>query len=173
MASGKYKDPVTGDPLSTSEHITRIVQDNVIRTWWFLGFFTLTTILAIVQTVFIEKSFHPSPMDWWNVWASWTAVIVEGLIGRYMTGMTRRDSTVLRATNQLLVDVETLLKEVKIVIGIDAKHSEEDYKIDLESNSMLEEVLDTLNEIQNQIDGVSYYEELDSEFLDNYYREQD
>jgi hypothetical protein len=131
----KYKDPVTGDKITHSEHITRVIQDKVIRTWWFLGFFTITTLWAISVTVY--AGVHPTPLDWWNVWASWTAVIVEGLIGRYMTGQTRRDAKIVREIRSLLVEIRKLQTQ-------DFQHQKEDYEVSLDINNKLSEVLDRL-----------------------------
>lgn len=159
MPRKTYTDPVTGDTISRSEHITRLIQDQVIRTWWFLGFFTLTTAVAIIFTVVAFSKDVRTPIDWWNVWASWTAVIIEGLIGRYMTGQTRRDALIIRKMSaqadqnaQILEELHALLKEVKEMNHADAEQATADYEIDIDSNRKLEEVLDVLSEIQDQID---------------------
>lgn len=124
----EYKDPITGDPLSFSEHVSWKLQTSVIRTWWFLFGFTLIT-LACITTLNLKV------MTWWNVLASYLAIFVEAIVGRSMFSQTRRDAVILREIHRLGAK--------------DESHSYQDYKVDLESNEMLKEILAILYRLEN------------------------
>lgn len=84
-----YRDDNTGDVLNFSEYFSWRLQNTVIRRWWFLGIFTTIT-LACIATGSITV------MAWWNVLASWLAIFVESIVGRAMSGQTKRDARIIR-----------------------------------------------------------------------------
>ena len=125
-----YLDPNTGDEINASEWWAVRIQNSVIRKWWFLGQFTIIT-LAVVLT------FNVNVVGWWNVYASYLAIFVEAIVGRYMSSQTRRDALIIRELRELIHDVRNLAKT-------DAKHSEMDYRVDVDSNDLLKEILTIL-----------------------------
>jgi len=92
-----YRDPMTGDLLTRSDWISWQLQTNVIRRWWFLILFTLITLTCVL-------TFSITVMAWWNVLASYLAIFVEAIVGRYMAGQTRRDAAVLREIRKIEVE---------------------------------------------------------------------
>src|SRR5260221_14767014 len=74
----RYKDPVTGDPLSLGEYISWLVQ-GIIRRWVFLLLITLATIVA-----WIAGAVHPQVLIWWNLAAPYTAILIESVVGMFM-----------------------------------------------------------------------------------------
>jgi ABC-type multidrug transport system fused ATPase/permease subunit len=92
-----YRDPMTGDLLTRSDWISWQLQTNVIRRWWFLILFTFITLTCVL-------TFSITVMAWWNVLASYLAIFVEAIVGRYMAGQTRRDATVLREIRKIEVE---------------------------------------------------------------------
>ena len=72
-----YRDTVTGDLLSRSEWISWQLQANIIRRWWFLIAFSVITLACVL-------TFSITVMAWWNVLASYLAIFVEAIVGRYM-----------------------------------------------------------------------------------------
>lgn len=120
-----------------SERISNFIQTNIIRRWSFLLFFTVTTVLAIIFTNYIP---------YWNVWASWLAVMVEGIVGRAMWSMSKRDGQIIRDLRILLNEVHLLIGEIKKLTDKEVRHSEMDYEVDLDSNQKLTQVLEILTE---------------------------
>lgn len=135
--SKTYTDPVTGDELTRSEHISWLLQQYVIRTWTFLIAFTIITI-AVIMT------FNLGVVGWWNVLASYLAIFVEAIVGRAMYGQTRRDSAILR-------ELRVVIDEIKTLQVTDAQHSANDYEVGLDVNHKLTEVLDLLGEVHDEI----------------------
>jgi hypothetical protein len=125
-----YTDPVTGDELTFSEHLSWQLQTYVIRTWWFLITFTLITVATVL-------TFNLSVVGWWNVLASYLAIFVEAIVGRAMFAQTRRDALIIR-------ELRTLLTEIKILQTQDLKHQESDYEVTLDVNHKLGQVIDLL-----------------------------
>lgn len=103
-----WRDQVTGDLLSRSEWISWQLQANIIRRWWFLIAFTVITVTCVL-------TFSITVMAWWNVLASYLAIFVEAIVGRYMAGQTRRDAAVIREIRKIEVeDHEHHLEEEQI-----------------------------------------------------------
>ena len=92
-----YRDPVTNDLLSPSEWISWQLQANIIRRWWFLIGFTVITLACVL-------TFSTTVITWWNVLASYLAIFVEAIVGRYMAGQTRRDAAVIREIRKIEVE---------------------------------------------------------------------
>lgn len=86
--SREYRDPVTGDRLSPSEHLSWIIQ-GVIRRWLFLGLIT-------VATVVVWSTNEPVALNWWNLSASYLALFIESCVGIAMFSQTRRDAVIIR-----------------------------------------------------------------------------
>lgn len=132
-----YIDPTTGDELNRSEWVALRIQNLVIRRWWFLIQFTLVTI-AVVCT------FNVNVVGWWNVYASYLAIFVEAIVGRYMASQTRRDSQVMREVRTVLHEVKELVHVLQEVAHRDAKHSQMDLDIDLDTNEKIDHIINIL-----------------------------
>ena len=132
-----YIDPTTGDELNRSEWVALRIQNLVIRRWWFLIQFTLVTI-AVVCT------FNINVVGWWNVYASYLAIFVEAIVGRYMASQTRRDSQVMREVRTVLHEVKELVNVLQEVAHRDAKHSQIDLDIDLDTNEKIDHIINIL-----------------------------
>lgn len=113
-----YKDPVTGDPLTSGEYISWMIQ-GIIRRWTFLGMITLITLVVWVIN-------NPVGLTWWNLGASYLALVIESVVGLAMFGQTRRDALVLREIRtvsrkmeqleeRILTDVEDIDKRLEEV----------------------------------------------------------
>ena len=86
--SPSFRDPVTGDPLTLGEHLSWLMQ-GIIRRWAFLGLITAATV--VVWTVG-----DATGLLWWNLSASYLALLIEGTVGIAMFSQTRRDAVILR-----------------------------------------------------------------------------
>jgi glucan phosphoethanolaminetransferase (alkaline phosphatase superfamily) len=97
-----HHDPVTGDDLTTAEYVSWRIQ-GVIRNFWFLGGFTLLTVLWLWLGTDAARGF-------WNYFASYLAIVVESIVGIAMFSQTRRDAVIirrlLRLEERILHDVE-------------------------------------------------------------------
>jgi hypothetical protein len=82
------KDPITGDQLTLGEYASWIVQ-GIIRRWSIL-------ILLTILTAVVWSSRNPTALSWWNLGASYYAILIETVVGIAMFGQTRRDAVVLR-----------------------------------------------------------------------------
>jgi hypothetical protein len=132
----KYVDPVTGDELTRSEHISWRIQTSVIRNWWFLFFFTAVTIACVgAQAATGDANWGNN----WNYFASYMAIFVEAIVGRAMFGQTRRDAQIIR-------ELRAVLNELRTLQSIDAKHSAADYEVSLDVNDKLGHVLEILHD---------------------------
>lgn len=93
------KDPVTGDQLTAVEYYSRQLQAMVRSPWFLVVFNVITGICMLIGW-----------RDPWNWFASWLAIMVEWMVGKYMFGQTARDAVILRKLlqleEQLLHDVE-------------------------------------------------------------------
>ena|SRR5579863_8450865 len=99
-----HKDPTTGDQLSTGEYISWIIQ-GIIRRWTFLIVITLVTILVWATN-------NPTALTWWNLGASYLALVIESIVGISMFSQTKRDAVVLREVRDLSQKIEKLTEAV-------------------------------------------------------------
>ena len=84
----RFKHPITGESIGLGEHLSWIAQ-NAIRRWEFVGVVTLATVICwSVQT--------SSVLTWWNYVASYSAVLIELVVGIAMYQQTRSDAQVIR-----------------------------------------------------------------------------
>lgn len=97
-------DPVTGDVLTGGEYISWRIQ-GVIRRWTFLCIITALTILVWVTN-------NPSALLWWNLCASYLALVIESVVGIAMFSQTRRDALVLREVRATAARVEEIAKKL-------------------------------------------------------------
>ena len=106
-------DPVTGDTLSAGEMASWRVQ-GVIRRWSFLG--VITALTAYVWIVADPIWRHPLT-DVWNLWASFLAIVIEGVTAMALINQTRRDACVIREIRAMSRHIEalaeTLLSDVE------------------------------------------------------------
>lgn len=92
------RDPVTGDQLTRGEYVSWVVQ-GIIRRWAFLGVFTLITLIVWLTDNSIA-------LTWWNLGASYLAIVIESIVGISMYSQTRRDAVILRAIERLVKKIE-------------------------------------------------------------------
>jgi hypothetical protein len=104
----EHRDPVTGDILTSGEYVSWLIQ-GMIRRWFFLILITLVTALLWATN-------NPTALTWWNLGASYLALVIESIVGIAMFAQTRRDAVALRevrAMSQHLEKMaEVLLKDV-------------------------------------------------------------
>ncbi len=93
-----YHDPVTGDELSAGEHVSWMIQ-SVIRRWSFLITFSLLTLLAWALSLFLPGG--GAILVWWNLIASYMAIVIESIVGLAMFNQTRRDAVIIREVRTL------------------------------------------------------------------------
>ncbi len=90
-------DPVTGDPLTTTEYLSWKIQ-SFVRSPWFIILFNLITILAM--------TFGRGEL--WNYFASWLAIMIEWIVGKYMFGQTGRDAVIIRHLLKIAEHIENM-----------------------------------------------------------------
>ena len=105
MLKRPRRDPTTGDVLTTGEYISWIVQ-GVIRRWSFL-------IVISVVTVLVWTTNNATALTWWNLGASYLALVIESIVGLAMFGQTRRDAVVLREIRAISQRVERLAEKIE------------------------------------------------------------
>jgi hypothetical protein len=88
-----YRDPVTGDLLTVGEKFSWIMQ-SIIRRWLFIGIITVATIVVWSANKAIG-------LTWWNLGASYLALLIESTVGIAMFSQTRRDAVAIRETRAL------------------------------------------------------------------------
>lgn len=100
----RYPDPVTGEPMTFAERMSWLAQ-GVIRRFTLLILITAGTLGIFVYTaVQVGPSLHAgdvSLLTWWNLWASWMALMIEGTVGIAMFNQTRRTVVVLRKIERM------------------------------------------------------------------------
>ena len=105
----KWKDPVTGDELSHGEYISWVIQ-GIIRRWTFL-------VIITIITVIVWSTNNSTALIWWNLGASYLALVIESVVGIAMFSQTRRDALVLREVRAISQHVEkiadVLLKDIE------------------------------------------------------------
>jgi hypothetical protein len=99
------KDPVTGDPLTLGEWVSWKVQE-VIRNWVFLGVLSLITVLCWTTA-------NAAVLTWWNLAASFYAVVLETIVGIAFFSQTRRDAVYIRRIYALEERIDALLEHAK------------------------------------------------------------
>ena len=98
-----HRDPVTGDHLTSGEYISWLIQ-GIIRRWAFLGVITAVTILVWATN-------NSAALSWWNLGASYLALVIESVVGIAMFSQTRRDAVILRHVAQSSEGLETLQQQ--------------------------------------------------------------
>jgi len=117
-------DPVTGDTLTLGEYISWMIQ-GVIRKWLFLGIIT-----ALTGTVWViaDPIWRHPLTDQWNLWASYLAIIIEGVTAMALINQTRRDAVVLREVRAIAratrAQDDELLKQTHLLVTLLMKHEE-------------------------------------------------
>ncbi len=116
-----HTDPVTGDALTLGEWASWRVQ-GIIRRWTFLVCITILTVGTwTLVAVKVGPGLRAGPvalLTWWNLAASYLALLIEGTVGIAMFSQTRRDAVLLRKiaaledrSAQVLDDLETVLHQ--------------------------------------------------------------
>lgn len=102
----KHHDPITGDELTNAEYISWHIQAVVRSPWFIIGFNLITLVMLTVGW-----------RDWWNYFASYLAIMVEWVVGKYMFGQTGRDAKIIREirtlTQRIEQQEETLVSDVE------------------------------------------------------------
>lgn len=106
----KY-DPITGDELSRAEAVAWRVQW-IIRRWTFLVGLTAVTAGAWTYVgVTAGWALRAGPLavvTWWNVCASYLALLIESVVGMAMYHQVQRDAVILREIRQADQRIEAL-----------------------------------------------------------------
>ena len=99
-----YRDKSTGDQLTRGEYISWLVQ-GIIRRWTFLVIVTIATAIA-------WSTNNAAVLLWWNLCASFLAIMIESVVGIAMFSQTRRDATVLREVRAIGSRIEKIAEVV-------------------------------------------------------------
>ena len=83
-------DPLTGDRLTAGEHVSWAIQHRM-RRWSFLGIITGATLVCWATR-------NPTVLTWWNLAASYGALVIEGITAMALINQTMRDAVVSRHT---------------------------------------------------------------------------
>ena len=117
------KDPVTEDELSRGEYVSWAIQ-GLIRNWAFLGIITVVTIIVWATN-------NPVALTWWNLGASYLALVIESIVGIAMFSQTKKDALVLRQVRTLSQRIEQIAEVVlKDVTTIEEELEEQQAKHD-------------------------------------------
>jgi hypothetical protein len=111
---------VTGDALTTGEWVSWQVQ-GIIRRWTFLGMVTLVTAL-------VWATRNETALQWWNLVASYVAILIESIVGLAMIGQTRRDALVIREIRAL----SRQMSQVLAALAQDVERIEDDLQDEIE-----------------------------------------
>ena len=137
-------DPVTGDKVSFSEFAT-IKAQGVIRRWTVFIVFTIGTGICWAIDA-------PNVLLWWNLSASFFAVIVELMVGMAQFSQTRRDAAIIRSLHAIMREIHALVVELKEYGKKDLQHAKDDLAVDLDSNKMLYEIIDEIQQIRKELE---------------------
>lgn len=137
-------DPVTGDKVSFSEFAT-IKAQGVIRRWTIFIIFTIGTGICWAIDL-------PNVLLWWNLSASFFAVIVELMVGMAQFSQTRRDAAIIRNLHAIMREIHALVVELKDYGKKDLQHAKDDLAVDLDSNKMLYEIIDEIQQIRKELE---------------------
>lgn len=100
--------PVTGDDLSFSDCVSWFAQ-GLIRRWAFIILITLLT----ATVWFMSKGNTSSPvLEWWNLAASYMALLIESIVGIGMFSQTTRDALILRKMDKMLDKIEAFEEQI-------------------------------------------------------------
>lgn len=139
-----HNDPVTGDKVSFSEFAT-IKAQGVIRRWTVFIVFTIGTAICWAIDA-------PNVLLWWNLSASFFAVIVELMVGMAQFSQTRRDAAIIRSLHAIMREIHALVVELKEYGKKDLQHAKDDLAVDLDSNKMLYEIIDEIQQIRKELE---------------------
>jgi len=132
----KYTDPHTGDKLTFSEMMSWNIQ-GVIRRWAFIGSITIATITCwIIDT--------PRVLIWWNFAASYSALLIESVVGIAVFGQMRRDAQVVRNSAKIIQEIQKYEKE-------DAEAHRTELTVDVETHRIVAEILNRLDRLEKSL----------------------
>lgn len=110
----KHRDPVTGDELTGGEYVSWLIQ-GIIRRWAFL-------IVISVVTALVWATNNGVALTWWNLSASYLALVIESIVGIAMFSQTRRDAVILRRIAKqeeyILLLLEKLEKQEDLFLSL-------------------------------------------------------
>ena len=86
-------DPLTGDHLTAGEHVSWAIQHRM-RRWSFLGIITGATLVCWATR-------NPTVLTWWNLAASYGALVIEGITAMALINQTMRDAVVSRSVRAM------------------------------------------------------------------------
>lgn len=96
-------DPVTGDKLNPGEQASWWIQHRM-RRWSFLGIITFITVVCWATR-------NVTVLTWWNLAASYGALVIEGVTAMALIQQTLRDAVVSRETRATSKRVEKMEQE--------------------------------------------------------------
>jgi len=104
-----YRDPVTGDLLTVGEKFSWVMQ-SIIRRWAFIGLITVVTIVVWALDIAVG-------LTWWNLGASYLALLIESTVGIAMFSQTRRDAVAIRETRGLAKEMAAADRKRDIILA--------------------------------------------------------
>jgi hypothetical protein len=102
-----YKDPITGDSLTLQEYISWKIQ-GVMRNWFFLITITIATIIA-------WSTNNITILNWWNLAASYLALVIESIVGLAMFRQTLRDACIIREIRSISQRVDKAVEKSSVI----------------------------------------------------------
>jgi hypothetical protein len=105
-----FHDPVTGDELTLGEEASWVMQ-GLIRRWTFLGVITAVTVAVWTLGDLLA-------LTWWNLGASYLALLIEGTVGIAMFSQTRRDAVILREIRKIEQRQQKHIVAIEAHLGI-------------------------------------------------------
>lgn len=98
-------DAPTDEVLTFGERVSWRIQ-GLIRRWTMLIVITVGTVAIFTYAaVEVGASLHSGAealLTWWNLWASWMALMIEGTVGIAMFSMAKRTALKLKQVLEIL-----------------------------------------------------------------------
>lgn len=122
----RFRDPVTGDELTLAEEASWKMQ-GIIRRWTFVVVVTLLTIAVWtyvgVSAGWSLRSGALADLTWWNLSASYLAILIESTVGIAMFSQTRRDAVKIRKIEAIAESQAALMTLICSHLGIEVTDS--------------------------------------------------
>lgn len=122
----RFRDPVTGDELTLAEEASWKMQ-GIIRRWTFVVVVTLVTAAVWtyvgVSAGWSLRSGALADLTWWNLGASYLAILIESTVGIAMFSQTRRDAVKIRKIEAIAESQTALMSLICAHLGIEVPDS--------------------------------------------------
>jgi uncharacterized membrane protein len=102
-----YRDPMIGDELTLGEYLSWKIQ-GVMRNWYFLTMITITTII-------VWSTNNDIALTWWNLAASYLALVIESIVGLAMFNQCKRDAVIIREIRAISQRINTAVDKSNII----------------------------------------------------------